>query len=210
MLQGPTLIPKNPKNACIILHGFGSSGEDLISLASMLRPVFPETAFFAPNGPQMTPMGMGYQWFSDNNWTFKDYDGMIKTHAKLEKYIQENIVDNLGISYTNVILFGFSQGTMMSLFSAPRFKHKIAGVLGFSGKMMWEEKLEEPFHKPNISLIHGLQDDVVPHEQSSRSEQALKELGFNVSLTKESGIAHHIGKQGLNIAIEFMKENFKD
>ena len=210
MLQGPSYIPQKPKNACVFMHGFGSNGDDLITLAGMLSAAFPDTAFLAPHGPAVTPMGMGYEWFSDNNWTFVDYDGMVNTHAKLEAYIQKSIVEELGIPHDKIVLFGFSQGTMMSLFSAPRFEHKFAGVLGCSGKMRWQDKLKEPFHRPPISLIHGIQDDVVPHNESSKSEKALKELGFNVSLLKEEGVSHHIGEKGLEEAIRFMKERFKD
>lgn len=180
-----------------------------MSLKGVLSPLFPDMAFFAPNGPTHTPMGMGYQWFSDNNWTFKDYDGMTKTHAMLTAYIEENIVKGQGIPWENIMLFGFSQGTMMSLFSAPRFEKPVAGVLGFSGKMMWEEKLDGTYPKPPITLIHGLEDDVVPHEMSSKSAQALKALGFDVTLTKEASVAHYIGQEGMQEAVRFLKKHLK-
>jgi len=49
----------------ILLHGYGSNGDDLISLAPYWADVLPETEFVSPNAPfacEENPFG-GFQWF---------------------------------------------------------------------------------------------------------------------------------------------------
>ena len=51
MIDGPRVPPASgalPRSLVILLHGYGSNGEDLISLAPYWRGVLPDTAFIAP------------------------------------------------------------------------------------------------------------------------------------------------------------------
>ncbi len=62
-----------------------------------------------------------------------------------------------------MVLVGFSQGTMMALHVAPRRDVAVAGVVGFSGRLLTPEVLaEEARVKPPVLLIHGDQDEVCP------------------------------------------------
>lgn len=187
MLSGPEYVPEEAKKAVVMLHGFGSDGEDLFGLAPFIaRGGLENVAFFAPNAPSTTPMGMGYQWFNDNGWTFNDREGIEHSKALLESYIQKHICNQLGIDFKDVAIVSFSQGTMTSLYAAPRFEKELAGVVALSGRMMWHEELEEmegdEFHKMPIHLIHGEADEVVEAEESRISYSELEGLGFK-SLT---------------------------
>src|SRR3954464_2330044 len=67
-LDGPNAAPKSgakPKHLVVFLHGYGSNGEDLISLAPYWADLLPEAEFLSPNAPfpcEMNPHG-GFQWF---------------------------------------------------------------------------------------------------------------------------------------------------
>src|SRR3546814_11996234 len=53
-----------PKKLVLLLHGFGSSGTDMISLAPQWQGALPDTLFLAPHAPQRCgTMGAGYQWW---------------------------------------------------------------------------------------------------------------------------------------------------
>ena len=52
-----------PSSLVIFLHGYGSNGEDLISLAPYWERALPETAFVSPNAPFACEIGFEYQWF---------------------------------------------------------------------------------------------------------------------------------------------------
>ena len=56
---------KAPKSLVILLHGYGSNGQDLISLAPEWAGDMPDTLFISPDAPFPCEMGgFGFQWFS--------------------------------------------------------------------------------------------------------------------------------------------------
>ena len=64
MIDGPRVPPASGAPATslvILLHGYGSNGDDLISLAPYWRSALPRTAFVAPNAPEPCP-GTGAAW----------------------------------------------------------------------------------------------------------------------------------------------------
>ena len=106
MLNGPSFIPKDPKNALILLHGYGADGADLFTLSEELKKHFKNMAFFAPNAPTVT-IGGGYEWFSLDDYFSKptldiNYLNILETRAieKLpivEEYISQKERTNLCI-----------------------------------------------------------------------------------------------------------------
>ena len=74
-----------------------------------------------------------------------------------------------------VCLFGFSQGTMMSLHVAPRREDPVAGIVAFSGRLLEPELLaDEVQSRMPILLVHGDQDDVVPVQSLPQAAEALQ------------------------------------
>lgn len=217
MLRGPEYIPEESKKAVVLLHGFGSNGEDLFGLAPYIAKAgLEDVAFFAPNAPTTTPMGMGYQWFSDNGWTFNDRDGIEHAKDLLEAYIHKHICKQLGIGFEDVAIVSFSQGTMTALFAAPRFENKIAGLLALSGRMMWHEELEEladeddGFHKMPVHLMHGEADEVVEVEESRIAYSELEGLGFeNLTLDIFEDLGHGIDEAVVDKVNQYLKAILK-
>ncbi len=200
----------------LFLHGYGSDGEDLLGLAPALNSLLPEKltneiAYFSPNGPEKTSFGQGYQWFSDKNFTFRDKPGITKAQKRIEDYIDKEIIKALSISAKNIVIVSFSQGTMTSLFAAPRMTHNIAGIVAYSGRLMWEKDLVNiSYHKMPILLIHGANDDVVPADESVKSYEKLKTLGFETELHILPNLGHGIDAKGLTLAMEFINARFSE
>lgn len=207
MLQGPIVLPEGKATrAVVFLHGFGSDGEDLISLAPLMVDILPHTAFFAPNAPERTNIGVGYQWFDDKNFTFINRKGIGEAAKHVETYLKEVIEKEHGIPLENTVIFGFSQGAMTSLFTFPRFKEHLAGVVASSGVAMWSEELSSnTVQKFPLLIVHGKDDDVVPYQTSKEAEKIFKDLGYNdVSLHLYDGLAHGIDNQSLTEAAKFI------
>lgn len=208
VLEGPYYVPKDGRvdSLVVMLHGFGSNGEDLIDLAPMLAENLPHTAFYSPNGPEVTNMGVGYQWFDDNDFTFINREGIGEAKDAIESYLSM-LSKKHNVPFNRIVLLGFSQGSMTSLFAAPRLSESLAGVIAFSGRLMWDEELKEPtatYHKMPVLLSHGEEDDVVPASSSVQSEQHLKSLGFDVELHLHAGLAHGIDMRGIQDARTFL------
>jgi phospholipase/carboxylesterase len=107
-----------------------------------------------------------------------------------------------------VVLFGFSQGTMMSLHVAPRREDAIAGVVAFSGRLLEPELLtDEAISRMPILLVHGDQDDVVPVKALPEAAEALQKANFKeVYAHIQKGTAHGIAPDGLSVALAFMRD----
>jgi phospholipase/carboxylesterase len=110
-----------------------------------------------------------------------------------------------GIKEQNTILLGFSQGTMLSLHLAPRRALPFAGVVGFSGRLLEPESLEDELKvKMPILLAHGDGDDVVPFESMADAANILTVNGFTVYTHIAKGVGHGISPDGLGTALQFM------
>ena len=196
LLNGPVFLPPDDApvhSVVVMLHGFGANGHDLINLAPLLSVGLPNTAFFAPHAPESTPFNMGYQWYSDADWTFRDKAGTEASHKLITEYL-EHLRTTYKLGWKNIVLAGFSQGAMMALYTAPRLPDAIAGVISFSGFMMWHTDLEgRPHQTIPALLLHGEADDVVPADASHDALKRLQSLAFSdITLRTYAGLAHGI------------------
>src|SRR5688572_30505499 len=66
-LSGPIVMPasgRDPQQLVILIHGYGSNGDDLIGLVPHWQDALPHTVFVAPNAPSPCPgVPGGYQWW---------------------------------------------------------------------------------------------------------------------------------------------------
>ena len=195
----------------VFLHGYGANAQDLLGLADPLAPHMPDTVFVAPDAPeQCAGSPMGFQWFPipwiDGSSEEDSAAGMERAVGDLNAYL-DTVMQEEGISADKTILFGFSQGTMMALYVVPRRAQAVAGVVGFSGRLMSPELLEdEVVVKPPVLLVHGDQDDVVPPASLPEAADALTAAGFEVYAHVMKGTAHGIAPDGLSVAAAFMRE----
>ena len=129
--------PGATKSLVILLHGYGADGNDLFGLAGPLSEHMPDTAFRAPNAPQRNTMNpMGYQWFPipwlDGSTEEQRDQGFTEAVDALNRYIDTSIEEE-GVTASQTALIGFSQGTMMSLYVAPRRADPIAAIVRILG-----------------------------------------------------------------------------
>lgn len=203
---------KDAEAVVIFLHGYGADGADLLGLAAPLGPHLPGVAFYAPDAPEpCTGNPFGRQWFPipwlDGSTEAAAETSMQRSVADLDAFIDKVLADE-GLSPEQLFLFGFSQGTMMSLHVAPRRAEPLAGVVGFSGRLLAPERLtEETISQPPILLLHGDADEVVPPESLPQAAEALEGAGFDVRVYVMQGTGHGISPDGLGVAVKWMREH---
>lgn len=207
--------PKNNddvQSLVVMLHGVGSNGQDLISLAPMLSAYVPGAMFISPDAPfacDMVPPGYpnAYQWFSlQNRDPHVMLEGVKSAFPLVEEFLESQL-ERYGLSADKLVLLGFSQGTMTSLHVAPRLKNKIAGVLGYSGALLWDQATDvDAMHKMPINLIHGEADDVVPVEAYHSARAKLQESGFEVDGHTTPYLAHSLDQAGIDAGGAFLKK----
>ncbi len=207
-LKAPKLLPNGaPRSAVILLHGLGADGANLLDIGNVLSENFPNTAFYSPNAPfdfDMMP-GAGYQWFSLTNWSPKSMLEGAKTAAPYLNKMIDDVKEELGLEDNKIALIGFSQGTMMALYTALRRPQKVAGIVGFSGALIAPELVAvEAVSKPDICLIHGAMDMVVPYAALHMAETSLKAAGLKVETHTRPYLDHSIDMEGINAAGKFL------
>ncbi len=212
MLNDQRLSPDSGRieRAVVFLHGLGDSAEGIISLADIFKPVMPDTLFTAPDAPDACEFSpFGYQWFSAQDWTPSVVlEGIKKAAPKLNAYL-DALMGEYGLTADKIALVGFSQGTMMSLYVAPRRPESFAGVIGYSGALLGGETLrEERTANPPILLVHGKQDDVVPFGAMDRAREGLQNANMNVICVPCPGLAHSIDDLGAEQGVRFLRRVF--
>ena len=226
-LKGPKpLLPaggKAPTSIVVLLHGYGSNGDDLMGLTPFFASALPDTAFYSPNAPSSIEGGFmgGYQWFGLGGYdpqamirdpqhltnTFKALrPGTEAAAAALNSYLDQVLAFH-GLKANRLALLGFSQGTMMSLHVGLRRAEEIAGILGYSGALTGPDMLAgEIKSKPPVALVHGDADQVVPYQAMAAAEKTLTAAGVKVETHTVRGLQHGIDGEAAQFGAAFLKK----
>lgn len=133
--------------------------------------------------------------------------GLDRAAADLDAFLDGVMVDE-DLLPEQVIVLGFSQGTMMALHVVPRREDPIAGIVAFSGRLLEPELLaDQAQSRPAVLLVHGDADDVVPAQSLPQAAEALQNAGWTeVYAHIMKGTGHGIAPDGLSVALAFMRD----
>lgn len=200
------------RSVVVFLHGYGANGADLLGLADPLGEHLPDTLFVAPDAPEACAGApMGFQWFPipwiDGSSQEEAESGMRAAAEDLNAFLDALLVDE-DMLPEQMVLLGFSQGTMMALHVAPRREDAFAGLVCFSGRLLSPELLEDDtISRPPVLLVHGDADDVVPPQSLPEAAEALQKAGFKeVFAHIMKGTGHGIDPEGLGVALAFLRD----
>ena len=212
-LSGPSQPPAaggKPKQLVVLLHGYGSNGDDLISLAPFFAQALPEAEFLSPNAPFPCEISaFGFQWFGFENRTPEMKLGGVRLAAEILDRFLDAELGRRGLQDWDLALVGFSQGTMMSLHVGPRRPSALGGILGFSGSLIAPELLSaEIKSKPRVFLVHGTGDQVVPYGALAQAEKALRDAGIEVATESRPNLPHSIDQIGAQKGALFLRQCF--
>jgi phospholipase/carboxylesterase len=210
-LSGPSRPPAaggKPSRLVILLHGLGADGNDLIGLAPYWARLLPTAEFLSPNAPFPCDMApYGYQWYSSQDRTPEASLAGVRAAAPiLNAFIDEALAER-GLDGSDLALVGFSQGTVMSLYVGFRRDKPVAGIVGFSGRLLVPELLANELRsRPRTLLVHGTKDPLVPYSALAEAETALKAADIPVETVTSIGVGHSIDEDGLRRGGLFLGE----
>lgn len=172
-LEKIIVAPKTQATSCVIwLHGLGDSGAGFSPIVPALNlPLNHGIRFVFPHAPeQPVTINNGYvmrSWYDIKSMDLHnraDMAGVEASEILVKALIQEQI--DSGIPANKIILAGFSQGGVLSLFTGLRYEKSLAGIMALSCYLPTADKLPEGLNEANnqtpILQHHGVQDEVVP------------------------------------------------
>ena len=212
-ISGPSYGPAaggTPRQLVFLLHGYGADGHDLLGLAPHWAQLLPHAEFLSPNAPfpcEMAPYGR--QWFGFEGRDASMILGEVQTAATiLNAFVDEQLAKRR-LDESAAAFVGFSQGTMMSLHVGPRRAKPLAGIVGYSGRLIAPELLpQEIKSRPRIVLVHGDADPVVPFQALREAVNILELVGIEVTAERRPQLAHAIDEEGLELGGHFLAGAF--
>jgi phospholipase/carboxylesterase len=181
---------REPNAAVIWLHGLGADGHDFEPLVPELvrrgerawRFVFPHATPrpVTINGGML--MRAWYDISSFERGSQEDEAGFRDSDAAVRELVAQEV--GRGIPPNRIVLAGFSQGGAVSLYTAPRFPERLAGVMALSTYLPLRSRLKAEQVPANrgtpIFMAHGLTDPVLPIALGLESRDLLKSFGYDV------------------------------
>lgn len=190
LLDRITIEPQQSATACVIwLHGLGDSGAGFAPVVPLLNlPQGNTIRFVFPHAPeQAVTINNGYKmpaWYdirNDDLHNRADMDGVLESEQLVRALIHEQIES--GIPSSNIVLAGFSQGGVMSLFTGLRFEQTLAGIMALSCYLPIKDQLPSQLSSANKSTPilqhHGELDDVVLMSAGKMANNLMNAEGYN-------------------------------
>lgn len=217
-IDGPFIAPLSGKarHLVVLLHGYGASGADLLSMGSQWADNLPDAAFVAPNAPEVCESWPpGFQWFPirvPNGIIVKeslDRKELVMRPAKILDGFLDTQLKKWGVPESKLAVVGFSQGAMMASYVMPRRLKPCAGIVSYSGMLIDSGGLKgERIVKMPVLAVHGDADEIVPHRSLDELQTGFETAGFQVEAIMRSGLGHCIDEVGFMRGLDFLQESF--
>lgn len=172
--------------ALILLHGRGSSAQNIVSLADE----FCDEQFYIA-----APQASNHSWYP-----YSFLASVSQNEPWLSSAIQtvKKLIDETArvLGNENIYLMGFSQGACLSLEVASRFAARYGGVVGFTGGLIGDRlnpaNYSGSFNGTPVFIGNSDVDPHVPVERSEESRDIMESLGGKVNLKIYPDMPHTI------------------
>lgn len=193
---------REPSNRLLIaLHGLGDSMEGYRDVPEWLQ--IPWLNYLLVNAPD--PYYGGFSWF---NFAGEYQPGIDRSRKLLTK-----LLGSLREKYPseNTVLFGFSQGCLMTMETGLRYPHKLAALVGVSGWVydadLLVKDLSPVAKQQRILWTHGTRDTLLPIKDVRTRIEALKAGSLNIDW-REYNKEHNFLPQEFALIRDFVMKSF--
>ena len=168
--------PNTPSGKLVVvLHGRGDSSAGFHWMPSTLA--LPGVTWLLVNAPD--PWYGGFSWYG---MPPHHGPGVQRSRTLLDRLFEE--INANGYQDEDTVLFGFSQGCLLTLEWGGRTDRPLAGCIGVSGycydaSALGDELSEAARSRPWL-VTHGHQDEVLPFETTASQIRELQEAGLPV------------------------------
>lgn len=209
---------ENIEFSVIWLHGLGASGHDFEPIVPELKLLSrPGIRFLFPHAP-IRPVTINggaamRAWFDIDSLNFEarnqDNDGIAASVALIDELIAAEI--DRGVSESNILLAGFSQGGAVALQAGLTLPRKLAGIVALSCYLpMTEAQLEsvssDKLDMP-IFMAHGALDEVIQLQYAHHSRDKLQARNATIEW-HQYDIAHSVSNEEVDDLSTWFKRLF--
>jgi len=201
MLESDFIAAAEPGSCRLLvaLHGLGDSMEGYRWLPQMLE--FPWLNYLLVNAPDA--YYGGYSWY---DFAADPGPGVERSRKLLFSVLDRQ--RDAGFPTEQSVLFGFSQGCLMTMEMGLHYPHRFAGLVGVSGYTHEPEaalrKLSPCAKEQRFLLTHGTRDPLIPIGPVRAQVALLKTAGLDIEwheFAKEHTIE---GQQELAVVRSFI------
>ena len=195
---------KNSKRLLIALHGLGDSTAGYRWLPGAMD--LPWMNYLLVNAPD--PYYGGYSWY--------DFTGDAELGVRRSRALLFELLDAQrakGFATEETVLFGFSQGCLMTVDVGFRYPHRFAGLVGVSGYVHEPsgllKELSAIAKEQRMLFTHGTQDPMIPIAKVREQIGVLKSAGLRIEW-REFVKAHTIaGEEELGVIRKFIRAGYE-
>lgn len=205
----PRQAPKDGEKPplLVLLHGVGSHEHDLLPLASYLDGRFQVVSVRAP----LTHGNGGFAWYPVQftpQGIFADETVAQKSRDRIVPFLDE-AATAYHADRDRTFLMGFSQGAIMSLYTALTRPQTVTAIVPMSGRLLPGVQSEfapnEQLQGLPIFAVHGLYDQVLPISEGRTIRDTLSHLPVNLTY-KEYPMGHEVGPESLQDITDWLTE----
>lgn len=189
----------------VLMHGFGAPGDDLVSLSKMLK-LPREVRFVFPEAPLPLPPsmgGFGRMWWpidlerleramatgEPRDMRDEDPPGMAEARGRIVALLGA-IRTVFGVRSDEIVLGGFSQGSMLACDVLFRTSQELAGLVILSGTLLareaWTQGMTQRVGLP-VFQSHGTHDMLLPFGIATELSKELEARGLATTFTPFRG-----------------------
>jgi phospholipase/carboxylesterase len=195
---------QDSKRLLIALHGLGDSTAGYRWMPSALR--LPWLNYLLVNAPD--DYYGGYSWY---DFAGNPGPGIERSRKLLFALLDAQRAN--GFPTEETVLFGFSQGCLMTVDVGFRYPHQFAGLVGVSGYVHEPARLLQelsPVAKQQRMLFtHGTQDPLIPCAEVRQQVDGLKAAGLNITWREFAKVHTIAGDEELDVIRDFVSGGFQ-
>lgn len=184
-----TLWGPKDKGVVVALHGYQDHALSMMSRIGWWEKSLPFQVL-AVNAPFPVPIWTKNGFLEAYSWYFRDTDRgftiVSPTEAALRVY---QLIQELGLDGTPIMIFGFSQGGYLAPFVGHFLKNLRGLICLGSGFPPEPYTLLSP---TTVLAIHGDQDERIPYQSSQAAHALLMQKGFKGEFRIVPGLTHRV------------------
>jgi phospholipase/carboxylesterase len=197
-----------PAGAIVLLHGRGTSEQDLIPLLEVFDPQERLVGAF-PRGPLQLPP-IGSHWYVVEEVGYPDPESFTASFQRLGGWL-EGLAERTGVPIERTVIGGFSQGAVMAwaLALGPG-RARPAGLLAMSGFIPtvpgFELQLSGLDGLP-VAITHGTLDPVISVELGRQARDRARDAGADVAY-RETDVPHIVDPRLIPPLVDWLNRRY--